>query len=152
MEEEIGSSIQGEKLKKEGKIGFLDGLIKRANGEKVSDPESSDDDVSSVDDQSTQRKDDSKNARGDGRKDNSGNTRGDGRAVDQSGLNPNRIRGFGSMGTNIGPRVETPSFNDMRAKQGAIVAKFMTFLKEEAPFLLRCTRLVSTETSRNGTK
>ena len=41
---------------------------------------------------------------------------------DQSGLNPNRVRGFGSVsGGN-----SAPSLNEMRAKQGAIVSKFMT--------------------------
>ena len=43
------------------------------------------------------------------------------------GLDPNRVRGFG-MGQR---RVETPSLNDMRARQGAIVAKFMTFFKRK---------------------
>ena len=47
----------------------------------------------------------------------------------QSALNPSRMRGFGA-------RFETPSLNDMRAKQGAIVAKFMTF------FQRKCTLVV----------
>ena len=42
-----------------------------------------------------------------------------------TGLDPSRPRGFGAVNT----RVETPSLNDMRAKQKAIVAKFMTFFQ-----------------------
>ena len=53
----------------------------------------------------------------DGRK---GNGQGD-------GLNPNRQRGFGRQQ----PRIETPTLNDMKAKQGAIVSKFMTFLNRK---------------------
>ena len=48
------------------------------------------------------------------------------------GLNPYRYRGFG-MGQG---RVETPSLNDMRAKQGAIVAKFMTFFKRKSTLVI----------------
>ena len=48
------------------------------------------------------------------------------------GLNPYRNRGFG-MGQG---RVETPSLNDMRAKQGAIVAKFMTFFKRKSTLVI----------------
>ena len=40
---------------------------------------------------------------------------------DQLGLNPNRVRGFGG---NQFPRIETPRLTDMRAKQGAVVARF----------------------------
>ena len=40
------------------------------------------------------------------------------------GLNPNRQRGFAAQS-----RIETPTLNDMKAKQGAIVSKFMTFAK-----------------------
>ena len=40
-------------------------------------------------------------------------------AKDHSGLNPNRIRGFAGQAVNNG-RVETPSLNEMRAKQGAL--------------------------------
>ena len=43
----------------------------------------------------------------------------------QPGLNPNRVRGF-----------ETPSLNDMRARQGAIVAKFMTFFKRKCSLVV----------------
>ena len=42
-------------------------------------------------------------------------------------LNPLRPRGFGAVNT----RVKTPSLNDMRAKQKAIVAKFMTFFQRK---------------------
>ena len=48
-----------------------------------------------------------------------------GLSKDQSGLNPNRIRGFGDV--SGGKRIATPSLNEMRVKQGAIVSKFMTF-------------------------
>ena len=41
-------------------------------------------------------------------------------SVNGDGLNPNRQRGF--------IRIETPTLNDMKAKQGAIVSKFMTFM------------------------
>ena len=54
---------------------------------------------------------------------------------DESGLNPNRIRGFGvqqSAGGRGGARVETPTLNEMKAKQGAIVAKFMTFFRRKS--------------------
>ena len=40
-------------------------------------------------------------------------------------LNPTRFRGFG------GARMETPTMSDMRAKQGAIVARFMTFFQRK---------------------
>ena len=60
---------------------------------------------------------------------------------DQSGLNPNRIRGFaGVTGGNemnaSGSKVETPSLNQMMAKQGAIVAKFMTFFKRKSTLVI----------------
>ena len=51
--------------------------------------------------------------------------------VDGSGLNPMRQRGFGATGTGTGTRIETPSLGDMRAKQGAIVARFMTFFQRK---------------------
>ena len=41
------------------------------------------------------------------------------------GLNPNRQKGFGAQASK---RVETPTLNDMRARQGAVVAKFMNFM------------------------
>ena len=48
-----------------------------------------------------------------------GNSRG---ANKGDGLNPGRQRGF-NQSTNI----ETPTLNDMKAKQSALVSKFMTF-------------------------
>ena len=45
------------------------------------------------------------------------------------GLRFERDFGFGEQGAATNQkRVETPSLNEMRAKQGAIVAKFMTLL------------------------
>ena len=41
------------------------------------------------------------------------------------GLNPNRQRGFGTR------RIETPTLNDMRARQGAVVSKFMNFMQRK---------------------
>lgn len=51
---------------------------------------------------------------------------------DSSGLNPNRQRGFGSTGQ----RIEAPTLNQMRAKQGAIVAKFTTFFKRKSTLVI----------------
>ena len=53
---------------------------------------------------------------------------------DESGLNRNRIRGFGVQhpAGGRGARVETPTLNEMKAKQGAIVAKFMTFFRRKS--------------------
>ena len=42
------------------------------------------------------------------------------------GLNPNRQRGF-----NWQSRIETSTLNDMKAKQGAVVSKFMTFMNRK---------------------
>ena len=42
------------------------------------------------------------------------------------GLNPKRQRGF-----NWQPRIVTPTLNDMKAKQGAVVSKFMTFMNRK---------------------
>ena len=59
---------------------------------------------------------------------------GTGGERDTSGLNPNRIKGFGvqqTSGGGRGVRVETPTLNGMKAKQGAIVAKFMTFFRRK---------------------
>ena len=55
---------------------------------------------------------------------------------DGSGLNPNRIRGFGSQLSNGKSGVETPSMNQMRAKEGAIVAKFMTFFRRKSTIVI----------------
>ena len=60
---------------------------------------------------------------GDGGRSN--NQHGSGAA---DGLNPNRNRGFGQATMN---RASMPSLNDMRARQNAIVAKFMTFFKRK---------------------
>ena len=48
--------------------------------------------------------------------------RGQSSSMGGDGLNPNRQKGFNWQG-----RIETPTLNDMKAKQGAIVSKFMTF-------------------------
>ena len=48
------------------------------------------------------------------------------RAKGGVGLNPNRQRGF-----NWQTRIETPTLNDMKAKQGAVVSKFMTFMNRK---------------------
>ena len=51
-------------------------------------------------------------------------------ATVQDRLNPNRNKGFGSL------RLETPSLSDMRAKQKAIVAKFMTFFQRKCSLVI----------------
>ena len=43
------------------------------------------------------------------------------------GLNPNRQRGFGATTR----RIETTTLNEMRARQGAVVGKFMNFLQRK---------------------
>ena len=43
---------------------------------------------------------------------------------DSDGLNPNRQKGFGAASK----RIETPTLNDMRARQGAVVGKFLNFM------------------------
>ena len=47
--------------------------------------------------------------------------------MSNDGLNPNRQKGFGAAASK---RIETPTLNDMRARQGAVVAKFMNFMQE----------------------
>ena len=47
------------------------------------------------------------------------------RNMSGDGLNPSRQRGFGAAATK---RMETPTLNDMRARQGAVVAKFMNLM------------------------
>ena len=42
------------------------------------------------------------------------------------GLNPNRQRGFVPA-----KRIETPTLNDMRARQGAVVGKFLNFMQRK---------------------
>ena len=44
------------------------------------------------------------------------------------GLNPTRQKGFGAAASR---RIETPTLNDMRARQGAVVAKFMNFMNRK---------------------
>ena len=61
-----------------------------------------------------------------------GNGLGAIRRNDGSGLNVNRQRGF-NFQQNM--RIATTSLNDMRAKEGAIVSKFMTFLKRKNTFV-----------------
>ena len=68
-----------------------------------------------------------------GRGGNAGGTRAqdsenNGRQNDD-GLNPNRQRGFGA-GAPI-RRIETTTLNDMRARQGAVVGKFMNFMQRK---------------------
>jgi len=109
------------------RMGFLEAQIHRANGEHmpiynnmiVSDDESS----SEVRKQGNSRE----------VRNNAG-----GRAVDRipsgdgSGLNPERARGFGMQTASAkNNQSESPSLNDMRARQGAIVVKFMTFYKQK---------------------
>ena len=57
------------------------------------------------------------------------------RRNDASGLNPNRIRGFSNQ-NSAGGKVETPSLNAMKAKQGAIVARFMTFFNRKCTLVI----------------
>ena len=57
----------------------------------------------------------------DGRVGDRGGQRNHSRQSD--GLNPNRQRGFGPT-----RRIETPTLNDMRARQEAVVGKFMNFM------------------------
>ena len=51
---------------------------------------------------------------------------------DQSGLNPNRQRGFNDQF----PRIETPRLADMKAKQGAVVARFLTFAQRKSSLVV----------------
>ena len=55
---------------------------------------------------------------------------GSGGARDQSGLNPNRQRGYSEQQVMTG-RVETPSLNEMWVKQGAFESRFMTFFQRK---------------------
>ena len=48
------------------------------------------------------------------------------------GLNPNRQRGFGAAF----PRIETPRLSDIKAKQGAIVARFLTFFQRKTSLVI----------------
>ena len=60
---------------------------------------------------------------GSGRPSGEGSRMDTGSVLDSSGLNPKRQKGFGQRG-----RIETPTLNDIQAKQGAVVSKFLTFL------------------------
>ena len=53
----------------------------------------------------------------------------------QTSLNPSRNRGFGYQ-PGVARRIETPSLNDMRAKQKSIVAKFMTFFQRKCSLVI----------------
>ena len=46
--------------------------------------------------------------------------------VPSDGLNPYRQNGFGAA---VSRRIEAPTLNDMRARQGAVVGKFMNFMQ-----------------------
>ena len=50
------------------------------------------------------------------------------------GLSPNRQRGFSDQ--NVPVRVETPSLNEMREKQGALVSRFMTFFQRKCSLVI----------------
>ena len=52
---------------------------------------------------------------------------------DQNGLSPNRHRGFSNGGF---PRIETPRLSDMRAKQGAVVARFLNFSQRKSSLVV----------------
>ena len=51
---------------------------------------------------------------------------------DSSGLNPMRQKGFTSQAS----RIETPRLTDMRAKQGAVVARFLTFSQRKSSLVI----------------
>ena len=53
---------------------------------------------------------------------------------DQYNLNPSGHRGFGDQ--YVTRRFETPCLNNMRAKQGAIVSKFMTFFERKCSLVI----------------
>ena len=57
---------------------------------------------------------------------------GGARQRDIPGLYPGRQRGFQGWQR----RIETPSLNDMRAKQGAVVSKFMTFMNRKNTLMI----------------
>ena len=53
---------------------------------------------------------------------------------EQAGLNPYRMKGFARQQSGS-VRVETPTLSSMKAKQGAIVSKFMTFFQRKFTLL-----------------
>ena len=57
---------------------------------------------------------------------------GDFSVGDGSGLNPSRQRGF----SGVFPRIDTPQLSDMKAKQGAIVARFLTFFQRKSSLVI----------------
>ena len=54
---------------------------------------------------------------------------------DSTGLNPDRQRGFVDQAVQSS-RIETPSLEDMRAKQGAVVARFLTFAQRKSSLVV----------------
>ena len=63
---------------------------------------------------------------GHGHSQSSDNGSGGSRHRGNDGLNPNRQKGF-----NWQTRIVTPTLNDMKAKQGAVVSKFMNFMSRK---------------------
>ena len=61
---------------------------------------------------------------------------GAGGVRDHGGLNPNRQRCFSDQHQYVATRVETPTLNDMRAKQGALVSRFMTFFQRKCSLVV----------------
>ena len=127
---------------KKGKrrVGFLDSLISRANKGFPAHNEESDESSDSGERQNgvigvKNQSGGGNTATGGHNAGNSGNTV----RKDQSGLNPNRIRGFGDQSTSLSkdpPNAQAPTLNDMRARQGAIVAKFMTFFRRKSTLVI----------------
>ena len=121
------------------KMGFMESLIRRANGETVQWKSNGN---SYVVEQGSSDSGDSDGLPTGPESNQPGVMSQQGqRGSDQSGLNPNRIRGFGGIsgdkgGTTGDSGVETPSLNQMMAKQGAIVAKFMTFFKRKSSLVI----------------
>ena len=105
------------------KMGFLEAQIRRAAGEDIPVYNNMTADVEESSDTKSQN----------GDKNNSEVT---GDIRDQSGLNPRRIRGFGGLQRNNNSQAESPSLNDMRARQSAIVAKVMTFYKRKSTLVI----------------
>ena len=54
------------------------------------------------------------------------------RRISHDGLNPNRQKGFDMQF----PRIETPRLTDMKAKQSAIVARFLTFAQRKSSLVV----------------
>ena len=52
--------------------------------------------------------------------------------ISADGLNPNRQKGFDMQF----PRIETPRLTDMRAKQSAVVARFLTFAQRKSSLVV----------------